>query len=221
MPVSQVGCNKSFGGLQKIFEHESKECSCKMKFGVYFPPQAETQKCPVLYFLSGLTCTEQNVVTKGSTQLFAAKYGIVIVAPDTSPRGCNIAGEDESYDFGSGAGFYVDATEEKWSKNYRMYSYVTKELPALINSEFADKVDGTRMSISGHSMGGHGALICSLKNPGLYKVNLYVCFIASKYFFMFLLHNLPVLLVADVLIASLLVLNLFYISLAFLFAIVS
>merc|ERR1739838_523871 len=95
--------------------------------------------------------------------------GIVIVAPDTSPRGCNIAGEDESYDFGSGAGFYVDATEEKWSKNYRMYSYVTKELPALINSEFADKVDGTRMSISGHSMGGHGALICSLKNPGLHK----------------------------------------------------
>lgn len=169
MSVNEVACNKSFGGYQKVFEHESKECSCKMKFGVFFPPQAETQKCPVLYYLSGLTCTEQNVVTKANTQMHASKYGIIIVAPDTSPRGCNIEGEDESYDFGSGAGFYVDATEPKWKTNYRMYSYVTKELPGVINTAFASQVDSTKTSVFGHSMGGHGALVCALKNPGMYK----------------------------------------------------
>jgi len=167
--VNEVASNKSFGGHQKVFQHDSLECKCKMTFGVYFPPQAETQKCPVLYYLSGLTCTEQNVVTKGNTQMHAAKYGIIIVTPDTSPRGSNWPGEHESYDFGSGAGFYVDATEEMYKENYKMYSYVTKELPDVINNVFTAKVDSTKMSVFGHSMGGHGALICALKNPGKYK----------------------------------------------------
>jgi len=167
MSIKETACNKSFGGLQKVYEHESQECKCTMKFGIYLPPQAESTKCPVLYYLSGLTCTEQNVVTKGGFQKFASENGIVVVCPDTSPRGCNIEGEDESYDFGSGAGFYVDATEEKWKANYRMYSYVIKELPAVIASNFS--VDPERASITGHSMGGHGALVCALKNPGKYK----------------------------------------------------
>jgi len=169
MAVNQTASNRSFGGYQNVYEHVSAECNCKMTFGVYFPPQAETKKCPVLYYLSGLTCTEQNVVTKGNTQMHAAKHGIIIVTPDTSPRGSNIEGEHDSYDFGSGAGFYVDATEEKWKWNYRMYSYVTKELPNVVNNAFADKVDADRMSVFGHSMGGHGALVCALKNPGKYK----------------------------------------------------
>jgi len=165
----EVASNKVFGGFQMVFEHDSTECKCKMKFGIFFPPQAEKKKCPVLYYLSGLTCTEQNVVTKGNTQQYAAKYGIIIVTPDTSPRGTDFEGEHDTYDFGSGAGFYVDATEEPWKTNYRMYSYVTKELPNVVNQSFAPKVDATKMSVFGHSMGGHGALICSLKNPGKYK----------------------------------------------------
>ncbi|CAK8697526.1 S-formylglutathione hydrolase-like [Clavelina lepadiformis] len=169
MGVKEVASNKSFGGYQKVYEHESEECKCMMRFGVYFPPQAETKKCPVLYYLSGLTCTEQNVVTKGGTQGPAAKNGIIIVTPDTSPRGCKIDGEDDSYDFGSGAGFYVDATEPKWKTNYRMYSYVTKELVQVINSNFTSKVDADKMSVFGHSMGGHGALVLALKQPGKYK----------------------------------------------------
>ncbi|XP_070538674.1 S-formylglutathione hydrolase-like [Ptychodera flava] len=165
--ITQVSSNKMFGGLQKVYSHESAECKCKMTFGVYLPPAAETDKCPVLYWLSGLTCTEQNFVTKAGAQRVAAELGIIVVAPDTSPRGCNIEGEDESYDFGSGAGFYVDATEEKWKTNYRMYSYVTKELPEIINKNFPTKPESA--SIFGHSMGGHGALICAFKNPGKYK----------------------------------------------------
>ncbi|XP_060793194.1 S-formylglutathione hydrolase isoform X2 [Neoarius graeffei] len=117
--------------------------------------------------MTGLTCTEQNFITKAGSQRAASEHGIIIVATDTSPRGCNIEGEDESWDFGTGAGFYVDATQEPWKTNYRMYSYITEELPRLINSNFP--VDPEKMSISGHSMGGHGALICALKNPGKYK----------------------------------------------------
>ncbi|XP_077987311.1 S-formylglutathione hydrolase-like isoform X2 [Glandiceps talaboti] len=165
--LTETASNKMFGGLQKVFTHESSECKCKMTFGVYLPPQIESEKCPVLYWLSGLTCTEQNFVTKAGAQRVAAEHGIVIVAPDTSPRGCKIEGEDDSYDFGSGAGFYVDATEDKWKTNYRMYSYITKELPEIINSNF--NVKPGVASIFGHSMGGHGALICTLKNPGKYK----------------------------------------------------
>uniref|UniRef100_A0A3P9QB81 S-formylglutathione hydrolase n=1 Tax=Poecilia reticulata TaxID=8081 RepID=A0A3P9QB81_POERE len=167
MALTQVSSNKCAGGFQKVFEHDSTELKCKMKFAVYLPPKAETDKCPVLYWLSGLTCTEQNFITKAGSQLAAAEHGIIVVAPDTSPRGCNIEGEDENWDFGTGAGFYVNATQDPWKTNYRMYSYVTEELPKLINANFS--TDPDRMSISGHSMGGHGALICALKNPGKYK----------------------------------------------------
>ncbi|XP_058526739.1 S-formylglutathione hydrolase isoform X1 [Ochotona princeps] len=167
MALKQVSSSKSFGGFQKVFEHDSVELKCKMKFGVYLPPKAETAKCPVLYFLSGLTCTEQNFITKSGFQQAASEHGLIVIAPDTSPRGCNIKGEDDSWDFGTGAGFYVDATEDPWKTNYRMYSYVTKELPQLVNANFP--VDPQRTSIFGHSMGGHGALICTLKNPGKYK----------------------------------------------------
>uniref|UniRef100_A0A8D3AD46 S-formylglutathione hydrolase n=1 Tax=Scophthalmus maximus TaxID=52904 RepID=A0A8D3AD46_SCOMX len=173
MALTQVSSNKCAGGFQKVFEHDSTELKCKMKFAVYLPPQAETDKCPVLYWLSGLTCTEQNVITKAGSQLAAAEHGIIVVAPDTSPRTKTLKlwlGEDESWDFGTGAGFYVDATQDPWKTNYRMYSYVTEELPKLINANFPSDPD--RMSISGHSMGGHGALVCALKNPGKYKVLL-------------------------------------------------
>uniref|UniRef100_A0A3Q2YKQ2 S-formylglutathione hydrolase n=1 Tax=Hippocampus comes TaxID=109280 RepID=A0A3Q2YKQ2_HIPCM len=167
MALTQVSSNKCAGGFQKVFEHDSVELKCKMKFAVFLPPKAETHKCPVLYWISGLTCTEQNFITKAGSQLAAADNGIMVVAPDTSPRGCGVEGEDDGWDLGTGAGFYVDATQEPWKSNYRMYSYVTRELPKLINDNFP--ADPERMSISGHSMGGHGALICALKNPGKYK----------------------------------------------------
>lgn len=162
--VSSVKC---FGGFQKVFEHASEVLHCTMKFGVFLPSKSESTKVPVLYYLSGLTCTEQNVITKAGAQRYAEEYGLILVAPDTSPRGCNIEGEDDSWDFGSGAGFYLNATQEKWKKNYNMYSYVTKELPSIIASNFPVLSD--RAGITGHSMGGHGALICALKNPGQYK----------------------------------------------------
>ncbi|KAL0623850.1 S-formylglutathione hydrolase [Plecturocebus cupreus] len=166
MALKQISSNKCFGGLQKVFKHDSVELNCKMKFTVYLPPKAETVKCPALYWLSGLTCTEQNFISKSGYHQAASEHGLVI-APDTSPRGCNMKGEDESWDFGTGAGFYVDTTEDPWKINYRMYSYVTGELPQLINASFP--VDPQRTSIFGHSIGGHGALICALKNPGKYK----------------------------------------------------
>lgn len=167
--VTQVSSNKCFGGYQKVFSHDSDELKCKMNFAVYLPPQADDQnvKLPVIYWLSGLTCTEQNFIQKAGGQKLAAEHGIIIVCPDTSPRGCSIEGEEDSWDFGTGAGFYVDAMEEKWKTNYRMFSYVTKELPSVIVANFP--VNPTLQSIMGHSMGGHGALICALKNPGLYK----------------------------------------------------
>lgn len=167
MGLEEISSAKCFGGSQKVFKHHSSELKCDMKFGVYVPPISAAQKVPVLYWLSGLTCTEQNFITKAGAQRTAAEQGIMIVAPDTSPRSCGVEGEDDSYDFGSGAGFYVDATEENWKTNYRMFSYVTKELPALIASNFP--VLPEKQSVFGHSMGGHGALICFLKNPGLYK----------------------------------------------------
>ncbi|ESO92858.1 hypothetical protein LOTGIDRAFT_120210 [Lottia gigantea] len=165
--MTEVSSNKMFGGWQKVFSHQSKELKCTMKFGIYLPPSANGGKVPVLYYLSGLTCTEQNFVTKAGAQKYASEHGIILVAPDTSPRGVNIEGEDDSYDFGSGAGFYVNATQDKWKNHYRMYSYITEELPALINEKFPTISD--RQSITGHSMGGHGALICTLKNPGKYR----------------------------------------------------
>lgn len=138
-----------------------------MKFAVYLPPQAKSGPVPVLYFLSGLTCTEENFMVKAGAQQFAARYGLMLVAPDTSPRKTGIPGEDDDWDFGTGAGFYVDATQAPWSQHYRMYSYVTEELPALIAEQFPAQAD--RQGICGHSMGGHGALICGLKNPGKYR----------------------------------------------------
>ena len=166
--LKEISSVKCFGGAQKVFEHKSSVLKCRMKFALYLPPQVEEgTHVPVLYWLSGLTCTEQNFITKGGAQRFLSTLGIALVAPDTSPRGCEIDGEEDSWDFGTGAGFYVDATEEKWKQNYRMYSYVTFELPKIIRSNFSVIPD--KQSIFGHSMGGHGALICALKNPGMYR----------------------------------------------------
>jgi len=163
--VKQWRC---FGGDQQVWQHRSAALDCPMKFAVYLPPQAATaKKLPVLYFLSGLTCTWENFTTKAGAQRYAAEHGLILVMPDTSPREVNLSGENDSYDFGAGAGFYVDATQAPWSKHYRMYSYVTEELPALIEKSFA--VDAARSSIFGHSMGGHGALVCAFRNPQRYK----------------------------------------------------
>jgi S-formylglutathione hydrolase len=155
----------SFGGSQEVWEHASSVLGCQMKVAVYLPPQAQTRACPVLYWLSGLTCTEQNFSTKAGAQAYAAEHGLILVAPDTSPRGDHVA-DDEAYDLGQGAGFYVNATEAPWAPHYRMYDYVVQELPALIEQQFPATGD---RSIFGHSMGGHGALVIALKNPGRYK----------------------------------------------------
>jgi len=167
MSLKELSAAKSFGGWVKRFSHHSLSVNTEMKFYVYLPPQAENSHVPVLYFLSGLECTDENFIVKGGALSWAAKHGIVLVSPDTSPRGAVIDGETDSWDFGVGAGFYVDATEPKWAKNYKMYSYVTVELPGLINSNFPVNLE--KQAIFGHSMGGHGALICALKNPGKYK----------------------------------------------------
>ncbi|ESO06794.1 hypothetical protein HELRODRAFT_156780 [Helobdella robusta] len=168
--VTEVSRSRIFGGYQCVYSHDSKELKCKAHFSIYFPPSYDEQadeRLPVIYWLSGLTCTEQNFIQKSGAQRYASEHGVIIVGPDTSPRNCKIEGDSECWDFGVGAGFYVDATEPKWKEHYRMYSYVTKELPALIGSTF--RIDLSRQSIMGHSMGGHGALICYLKNPGKYK----------------------------------------------------
>src|SRR5205085_10976948 len=138
-----------------------------MKVSVFQPPQAQSHKVPVLYYLSGLTCTEETFAIKSGAQRVASQLGLMLVSPDTSPRGANVPGETDAWDFGVGAGFYVDATRAPWSRGYRMYSYVTRELPRLIEAEFA--VDAARVAIFGHSMGGHGALTVALKDPGYYK----------------------------------------------------
>ena len=151
-----------FGGWQDVYRHHSTTLGCDMQFAVYLPPQAETQTLPVLYWLSGLTCTEQNFITKAGAQRYAAEHGVIIVAPDTSPRGDDVA-DAEGYDLGKGAGFYVNAARAPWAKHYRMHDYVVHELPALIEAEFP--ATGAR-AISGHSMGGHGALVIALRNPG-------------------------------------------------------
>ncbi|MEM7714785.1 MAG: S-formylglutathione hydrolase [Cyanobacteria bacterium P01_A01_bin.68] len=158
---------KSFGGKLSFYSHSSTTCSCEMRFSVYQPPQAESQNLPVLYFLSGLTCTEENFMVKAGAQKYAAEHGLILVAPDTSPRNTGIKGEDDDYDLGTGAGFYVDAIEKPWSSHYKMYSYVVKELPELIAANFP--VEKDKQSIFGHSMGGHGALICAIRNPQKYK----------------------------------------------------
>lgn len=154
------------GGWLERWQHESNTCNCTMTFSVYLPPQAATQKLPVVYWLSGLTCTDDNVRTKAGAQRYAAELGLILVMPDTSPRGNDVPDVPERYDLGQGAGFYVNATQAPWATHYQMYDYVTRELPALVDANFPARAG--KRAISGHSMGGHGALVCALKNPGLY-----------------------------------------------------
>jgi S-formylglutathione hydrolase len=163
--MQRIESHASHGGVQEVWQHDSAALACAMRFGVYLPPQARERACPVLYWLSGLTCTEQNFITKANAQRHAAEHGIVVVAPDTSPRGDHVADAD-GYDLGKGAGFYVDATQAPWAPHYRMHDYVANELPALIEAQFP--VTATR-AISGHSMGGHGALVLALRHPGRYR----------------------------------------------------
>ena len=165
--LNAVSRNRCFGGMQGVYTHAAETTHCSMRFGVFMPPQAESARVPVLYWLSGLTCTEDNFIVKAGAQRVAAELGVAIVVPDTSPRGLGYPGEADAYDFGLGAGFYVDATEAPWSEGYRMYSYVTNELPAYVERHFA--VIAGRAGIFGHSMGGHGALTIALKNPGRYR----------------------------------------------------
>jgi S-formylglutathione hydrolase len=153
--------------VQGFYSHTSEELGCSMQLAVFVPPQARERAVPVLYFLSGLTCSEQNFTTKAGAQRYAAEHGVALVVPDTSPRGLGLPGEDDDDDFGSGASFYLDATQAPWSKNYRMYSYVTQELPRLIAENFS--IDTKRQGIFGHSMGGHGALVCALRNPKVFR----------------------------------------------------
>jgi S-formylglutathione hydrolase len=158
---------KSHGGLQGVYTHDSSACLCPMTFAVFVPPHRAGEKLPVLWYLSGLTCTHANVMEKGEYRKAAAEHGVIIVCPDTSPRGEGVAEVADDWKIGCGAGFYVDATQQPWAAHYQMYSYVTAELPALVAQHFP--ADMTRQGIFGHSMGGHGALIAALKNPGRYR----------------------------------------------------
>jgi S-formylglutathione hydrolase len=162
-----VSENKAHGGRQIVARHRSSSTSTGMSFSIFLPPQVETgAKLPVVWFLSGLTCSPMNVTEKGEYRAACAELGLIFIAPDTSPRGDDVPDVDE-YDFGKGAGFYVDASEEPWAKNFRMWSYVTEELPELIAREFP--ADMARQAITGHSMGGHGALTVALRNPGRFR----------------------------------------------------
>ena len=163
--MERIERHACFGGWQEVWQHKSESLGSVVTFGVYLPPAAAEQKCPVLYWLSGLTCNEQNFITKANAQRYAAEHGVIIVAPDTSPRGDDVA-NDDAYDLGQGAGFYVNATQQPWAPHYRMYDYIRDELPALVEQHFP--VTDAR-AISGHSMGGHGALVLALKNPGRYR----------------------------------------------------
>jgi S-formylglutathione hydrolase len=156
-----------FGGVQGFYSHDSAATQGVMRFAVYRPPQAMRGPVPVLTYLAGLTCTEETFPIKAGAQRVAAELGLMLVAPDTSPRGAGIPGEDADWDLGTGAGFYVDATQQPWAPRYSMYSYVTRELPAVVAANFP--AASSRQGIFGHSMGGHGALICALKNPGQYR----------------------------------------------------
>ncbi len=156
-----------FGGTIGFYSHASRETGTEMKFSVFVPPNASARPLPSLYFLAGLTCTEETFMMKANALRHASELGLVLVAPDTSPRGLGLPGEEDGWDFGTGAGFYLDAEAEPWKRNYRMYSYVTQELPALIDANFP--VDAGRRGVFGHSMGGHGALVAALKNPQAYR----------------------------------------------------
>lgn len=156
-----------FGGIQQVYTHQSAATQSSMRFGLFLPPQAQQQNVPVLYWLSGLTCTEQNFITKAGAQRVAAELGLALVIPDTSPRGVALPGDNDSYDFGLGAGFYVDAIQMPWAKHYRMATYIQDELPALLAAQAP--LDAQACGIFGHSMGGHGALTLALKNPQQYR----------------------------------------------------
>ena len=156
-----------YGGKLGVYAHASRETGTEMAFSVFLPPAAERGPCPVLYYLAGLTCTPDTFVQKAGAQRLAAELGLILVAPDTSPRGAGIPGEDTDWDFGTGAGFYLDATQEPWSKNYRMGSYVNEELPALVDANFP--VRPGAQGVMGHSMGGHGALVSALRHPGKWR----------------------------------------------------
>lgn len=163
--MQRVESHACHGGTQEVWQHASQVLACTMKFGIYLPPQAREQRCPVLYWLSGLTCTEQNFISKAGAQRYAAEHGLILVAPDTSPRGEGVA-DGDGYDLGLGAGFYLNATQAPWATHYRMHDYVVDELPALIEAHFAAS---EARGVSGHSMGGHGALVLALRNPGRYR----------------------------------------------------
>ena len=164
--MQTVSENAAFGGLQGVYTHKSEATGGEMTFAVYLPPAARDEKVPVLWYLSGLTCTHENAMTKAGAQGWAAESGIALVFPDTSPRGEGVA-DDEDFALGQGAGFYVDATEAPWSPHFNMYSYITQDLQKLVTAEF--QVDADRQGITGHSMGGHGALTLAMRNPELYK----------------------------------------------------
>ena len=165
--METISENKCHGGTQGVYRHRSECTGTDMRFAVYLPAAAEERKVPVLWYLSGLTCTEENFTVKAGAQRYAAEFGVALIAPETSPRGAGVAGEDEDYDFGTGAGFYLDAVVHPWSGHYSMYSYITAELPRLVFAEFP--LDVERQGITGHSMGGHGALTLALKNPETYR----------------------------------------------------
>lgn len=165
--METISTAKSFGGTQGVYRHKSETCQCDMTFSVFLPPQAKDGPVPVLWYLSGLTCTHQNVMDKGEYRQMAAELGIAVICPDTSPRGDEVPDEPDNWQFGKGAGFYVDATQEPFAKNYQMYSYITQELSELVASKFP--LDMSRQAITGHSMGGHGALIIALRNPERFR----------------------------------------------------
>jgi S-formylglutathione hydrolase len=158
---------RCFGGVQGFYRHDSEAIGLPMRFGVYRPPQAEAGPVPVLYYLAGLTCTEETFPIKAGAQRVAAELGLMLVSPDTSPRDSGIAGEADDWEFGAGAGFYLDATQAPWSRHYRMHQYVAHELPALVGARFA--ADPARSGIFGHSMGGHGALTLALRHPRRFR----------------------------------------------------
>lgn len=166
MTVETVSENRSFGGTQGVYRHQSKATGTEMTFGLYMPPEAEFGPVPVLWYLSGLTCTHENAMTKAGAQEWAADAGIAVIFPDTSPRGEAVA-NDDAYDLGQGAGFYVDATQDPWKPHFQMWSYITDELPDLVFSNFA--LDRDAQGITGHSMGGHGALTIAMALPDVYK----------------------------------------------------
>lgn len=164
--MKTISENRCYGGTQGVYSHVSTSCNCEMTFGVFMPEEAAHGPVPVLWFLSGLTCTHENAMTKAGAQAWAAEQGIALIFPDTSPRGADVP-DDDAYDLGQGAGFYIDATQEPWDKHFKMWTYIAEELPALIGENFA--LDMDRQSICGHSMGGHGALTMALALPERFR----------------------------------------------------